>query len=60
MVHGTIHLKLLKIGPLVRTSMRRIKLAMSSAFPRSGRIPRRFRRARRHRNGLTTQKTRLK
>ena len=33
MVHGTIRLKLLMIGPLVRTSMRRIKLAMSSAFP---------------------------
>jgi len=33
MVHGKIRLKLLKIGALVRTSMRRIKLAMSSAFP---------------------------
>jgi hypothetical protein len=33
MVHGTIRLKLLKIGALVRTSVRRIKLAMSSAFP---------------------------
>jgi hypothetical protein len=33
MVHGTIRPKLLKIGPLVRTSKRRIKLAMSSAFP---------------------------
>jgi hypothetical protein len=30
---GTIRLKLLKIGALVRTSVRRIKLAMSSAFP---------------------------
>jgi hypothetical protein len=30
---GTIRLKLLKIGALVRTSMRRIKLAMPSAFP---------------------------
>src|SRR6267378_5925849 len=30
---GTIHLKLLKIGALVRTSVRRIKLAMPSAFP---------------------------
>jgi hypothetical protein len=29
---GTIRLKLLKIGALVRTSVRRIKLAMSSAF----------------------------
>jgi hypothetical protein len=30
---GTIRLKLLKIGALVRTSLRRIKLAMPSAFP---------------------------
>jgi len=30
---GTIRLKLLKIGALVRTSARRIKLAMPSAFP---------------------------
>jgi hypothetical protein len=30
---GTIRLKLLKIGLLVRTSVRRIKLAMPSAFP---------------------------
>ena len=30
---GTIRLKLLKIGALVRTSVRRIKLAMPSAFP---------------------------
>ena len=30
---GTIQLKLLKIGALVRTSVRRIKLAMPSAFP---------------------------
>ena len=30
---GTIRLKLLKIGALVRPSVRRIKLAMSSAFP---------------------------
>ena len=29
---GTIRLKLLKIGALVRTSVRRIKLAMPSAF----------------------------
>jgi len=29
---GTIRLKLLKIGALVRTSVRRIKLAMLSAF----------------------------
>jgi hypothetical protein len=28
-----IRLKLLKIGALVRTSVRRIKLAMPSAFP---------------------------
>jgi len=28
-----IRLKLLKIGALVRTSLRRIKLAMPSAFP---------------------------
>ena len=30
---GTIRLKLLKIGALVRTSVRRIKIAMASAFP---------------------------
>jgi hypothetical protein len=30
---GTIRLRLLKIGALVRTSVRRIKLAMASAFP---------------------------
>jgi hypothetical protein len=30
---GTIRLKLLKIGALVRLSVRRIKLAMSSACP---------------------------
>jgi hypothetical protein len=30
---GTIRLKLLKIGALVRTSVRRIKLVMPSAFP---------------------------
>jgi hypothetical protein len=30
---GTIRLKLLKIGALVRTSVRRIKLSMPSAFP---------------------------
>ena len=30
---GTIRLKLLKIGALVRISVRRIKLAMPSAFP---------------------------
>jgi hypothetical protein len=30
---GAIRLKLLKIGALVRTSVRRIQLAMSSAFP---------------------------
>jgi len=30
---GTIRLKLLKIGAMVRTSVRRIKLAMPSAFP---------------------------
>ena len=30
---GAIRLKLLKIGALVRTSVRRIKLAMPSAFP---------------------------
>ena len=30
---GTIRLKLLKIGALVRTSVRRVKLAMPSAFP---------------------------
>jgi hypothetical protein len=30
---GTIRLKLLKIGELVRTSVRRIKLALRSAFP---------------------------
>jgi hypothetical protein len=30
---GTIRLKLLKIGALVRTSVRRIKIAMASACP---------------------------
>jgi hypothetical protein len=30
---GTIRLKLLKIGALVRTSLRRVKLAMPSGFP---------------------------
>ena len=30
---STIRLKMLKIGALVRTSVRRIKLAMPSAFP---------------------------
>jgi hypothetical protein len=30
---GTIRLKLLKIGALVRVSVRRVKLAMSSACP---------------------------
>ena len=30
---GTIRLKLLKIGALVRVSVRRIKVAMSSAYP---------------------------
>jgi hypothetical protein len=30
---GTIRLKLLQIGALVRTSVRRIKLAMPTAFP---------------------------
>jgi hypothetical protein len=30
---GTIRLKLLKIGALVRTSVRRITLAMASSFP---------------------------
>jgi hypothetical protein len=30
---GTIRLKLLKIGASVRTSVRRIKIAMASAFP---------------------------
>jgi hypothetical protein len=33
---GTIRLRLLKIGALVRTSVRRIKLAMPSAFPYQG------------------------
>src|SRR6266576_2377493 len=37
---GTIRLKLLKIGALVRISVRRIKLAMPSAFSLSGRVPR--------------------
>ena len=31
---GTIRLKLLKIGALVRRSVRRIKFAMASGFPR--------------------------
>jgi hypothetical protein len=30
---GTIRFKLLKIGALVRLSVRRLKLAMASAFP---------------------------
>ena len=30
---GTIRLKLLKIGALVRASVRRIKIAMASAYP---------------------------
>jgi hypothetical protein len=30
---GTIRLKLLKVGALVRTSVRRIKMAMASAYP---------------------------
>ena len=30
---GTIRLKLLKIGALVRTSVRRVTIAMASAFP---------------------------
>ena len=30
---GTIRLRLLKIGALVRTSCRRVKIAMTSAFP---------------------------
>ena len=30
---GTIRLRLLKIGALVRTSCRRVKLAMASGFP---------------------------
>jgi hypothetical protein len=30
---GTIRLRLLKIGALVRISVRRIKLAMASAYP---------------------------
>ena len=30
---GTIRLKLLKIGALVRISVRRVKVAMSSAYP---------------------------
>jgi hypothetical protein len=30
---GTIRLKLLEIGALVRISVRRIKIAMASAFP---------------------------
>ena len=30
---GTLRLKLLKIGALVRTSVRRVKIAMASAYP---------------------------
>jgi hypothetical protein len=30
---GTIRLKLLKIGALVRVSVRRVKLAMASGYP---------------------------
>ena len=30
---GSIRLKLLKIGALVRISVRRVKIAMASAFP---------------------------
>ncbi len=33
---GTIRLKLLKIGALVHTSVRRIKIAMASACPAAG------------------------
>ncbi len=33
---GTIRLKLLKIGALVRISVRRIKIAMASACPDAG------------------------
>jgi Transposase DDE domain group 1 len=36
---GTIRLKLLKIGAQVRKSVRRINVAMSSAFPLPGRVP---------------------
>jgi hypothetical protein len=30
---GTIRLKLLKIGALIRVSVRRVKVAMASAYP---------------------------
>ena len=36
---GTIRLKLLKIGALVRLSVRRVKIAMASGFPLSARLP---------------------
>ena len=55
---GTIRLKLLKIGALVRTSVRRIKLAMPSAFPHQAEY--RARRPHRRRDGLTNQKPRPK
>src|SRR3981081_4361276 len=35
---GTIRLKLLKLGALVRVSVRRIKIAMGSACPREGHV----------------------
>jgi hypothetical protein len=49
---GTIRLKLLKIGALVRTSVRCIKLATPSAFPCQSEYPRG---ADRRRDGLTNQ-----
>ena len=52
---GTIRLKLLKIGALVRTSVRRIKLAMPG-LSLSGRVPRRPRRAHRRRALTRTRK----
>ena len=52
---GTIHLKLLKIGVLVRTSERRIKLDAVGLSP-SRRLPSRARRARCRSDGLTNRK----
>jgi hypothetical protein len=53
---GTIRLKLLKIGALVRISVRRIRIAMASACPRRTRLgPRRSQaRNRRHRPRLAS------
>ena len=53
---GTIRLKLLKIGALVRTSVRRIKLAMPTAFPYQAEYHVAHAALCRRRDGLTNQK----